>query len=102
MKYISFHLFVLLFPTFPSLQLVNLENFAIFKVLCSFDLLFNKISRYRLIYFANIYCCFTWLEMGFVVSFINESGGCLASANLLELLLSHTEMISYNFLLVCP
>lgn len=73
---------------------------ALYCVHLTFYLL--KRSGYRLIYFANIYCCFTWLEMGAAGTLKNESGGCLAAPYLLELLLSLTEMLSCNFLLVCP
>lgn len=101
------HLFIFLLPLcyFVSSLQPNLthgiwqELKALNHVLLTFYLL--KCSGNRLIYFANIYCCFTWLHMGAAGTLINESGGCLAFLYLLELLWSLAEMISCNSLGVC-
>lgn len=100
LQQLSAFLFSLCYFFSPCNQISQNLARAKISVLCSLTFYLLKCSGYRVIYFANIYC-FTQLEMGTASTLINASGGCLASPNLLELLLSLTERVSCNFLLVC-
>ena len=99
-------LFVFLFPLcyfFSPLQsnLIEIGKTLKFHTVF-FNLLFIKMLWVQINLLCKYLLLFHLTRKGSLGTLINELVGCLASPYLLELLLSLIEMISCNFLLVCP